>query len=484
MLGYGGGGSSDTFGISILNFNPDTILNISSNTDIRHGFNFANLSMSDKAGNYLFSTNGSRIYNREHQVMSGGENLNISENHGYLLPQGVVALPHPKDSTLYAFFHGRKGYSVFVTETWYSEIDMKKENGLGRVLRKLPLVQDTLHSGQFTAVQHGNGRDWWIIFQHYCTAADECQSNSFYKVLLTPNGVEVFEQKIMDGIVTVVGTGQAVFTPEGTKYVASQADRTNKPVYVDIYDFDRCTGEFSNRERIEGPILTEEGGSSGLAISPNSRYAYLIMYRQIIQYDLWKQDALAMEASSSKVAEYDGFVQYIGNNFPLATRFLDAQLAPDGKIYISTTNATRYLHVIHNPNEKGFNCNVEQHGIELPTFNGFSIPNHPNYRLGAWEGSPCDTLQDTMVSTTEIEEKASIKIYPNPSSGLINIEMEDVPKPYQKMQIRVYDLLGKALEQYENTIRIDLSSYPKGMYWVSVLLDEQVVKTEKIIVQY
>ncbi len=35
---------------------------------------------------------------------------------------------------------------------------------------------------------------------------------------------------------------------------------------------------------------------------------------------------------------------------------------------------------------------VEQHGITLPTYNAFSLPNFPNYRLGPLDGSPCDTL--------------------------------------------------------------------------------------------
>lgn len=480
MMGYGGGGNSDTFGISILNFDPDTTLNISSNTDIRHGFDFANLSMSDKVGNYLFSTNGSRIYNREYQVMAGGEDLNVNEYNGYILPQGVLALPHPKDSTLYALFHGRKGYITKVTKTWYSEIDMKKENGLGRVLRKLPLVQDTLPYGQYTAVQHGNGRDWWVIFQHYCVFEDGCQNNLFYKVLLTPDGVEVFEQKIEDGLATETGAGQAVFTPDGKKYVVSQSHRLEEYTYIDVYDFDRCTGKFSNRKQIQGPLTTEENGGSGLVVSPDSRFAYLIMYRQIIQYDLTKQDALAMEASRSIVAKYDGFVQYIGNNFPLATRFLFGQLAPDGKIYISTTNATRYLHVIHNPNVRGLNCNVEQHGIELPTFNGFSIPNHPNYRLGAWEGSPCDTLKD-IVSTTAVSKKSSVKLYPNPAFDVLNIELETTI-PYKKIEVQVYDLLGKQLGTFHDTYSLPLD-YSAGLYLVQVWIDQKLVKTEKLIIQ-
>ena len=66
------------------------------------------------------------------------------------------------------------------------------------------------------------------------------------------------------------------------------------------------------------------------------------------------------------------------------------QLAPDGKIYSCATNGVNYLHVIHSPDEE--NCQYQQHGIKLPKYNGFSVPNFPHYRLGPLDGSSCDTL--------------------------------------------------------------------------------------------
>jgi hypothetical protein len=68
------------------------------------------------------------------------------------------------------------------------------------------------------------------------------------------------------------------------------------------------------------------------------------------------------------------------------------QLAPDGKIYSSSTNSVSSLHVIHSPDEPGLACQYQQHGIELPTRNTFSMPTFPNYRLGPLDGSACDTL--------------------------------------------------------------------------------------------
>ncbi|MEN0050030.1 MAG: hypothetical protein AAF806_23405, partial [Bacteroidota bacterium] len=421
-LGYSGGtgGSAiDSFGISILDFNYDT-LNIYSEHISPWGFDSANTSMCDAQGNYQFSSNGIVIIDKEGKWMEGEVILNEIFPEGYKLPQGVLALPHPRDSNLYAFFHGTKGHLTWVTETWYSEIDMRENERLGGITYMESLVNDTLVYGQYTAVRHGNGRDWWIPMQHYCRIDKGCQNNFFYTTLLTLTGVEVFEQKIKGNLLTETGLGQAVFTPDGTKYITPHGIRASRPIVIDIYNFDRCTGEFGNRQQIEFFRVTEDTHrGSALAISPNSRFIYLITWTQIIQYDLQAED---IQASETIVAEYDGFVQYTDNGFPLATRFLRGQLAPDDKIYICTTNSTQYLHVIHNPNEKGLACNVEQHGIYLPTLNAFSIPNHPNYRLGTWEGSPCDTLSP--ISSTEQVAYNEMNFFPNPSTGFFQLELD------------------------------------------------------------
>ncbi|NJL77592.1 MAG: hypothetical protein HC892_23725 [Saprospiraceae bacterium] len=169
LLGYDGiiSMNVDTFGTTVLDFNNN--LTIAKNKDIPYGMNSANVTMSDANGNYLFSSNGVTIYDASHKIMKNAGILNTNDVGGYILPQGVLALPHPRDSNLYAFFHGRKGGGiVWVTKTWYSEIDMRENEGLGAVTLMQPLVQDTLRPGRFTAVKHGNGRDWWIIVEQNC----------------------------------------------------------------------------------------------------------------------------------------------------------------------------------------------------------------------------------------------------------------------------------------------------------------------------
>ena len=196
----------------------------------------------------------------------------------------------------------------------------------------------------------------------------------------------------------------ANFSQDGSKYVIVEGKLISGPVEVHLYDFDRCTGLLSNPQYWTipiSPIFAE-----GCAISPNSRYLYASAYTELWQYDLWADD---VEASGILVGEYDGFLVH---NF-FTTHFYQAELAPDGKIYITCTNGVRYMHVIHNPDEAGLACNFEQRGLYLPTHNSFAAPNWPNYRLGPLDGSPCDTLglDNLPLARFRIDTTASVTTY-------------------------------------------------------------------------
>ncbi|MCR9055539.1 MAG: hypothetical protein NXI26_27165, partial [bacterium] len=218
-------------------------------------------------------------------------------------------------------------------------------------LRKELLLSDTLDYGKLSACRHANGRDWWVILPAF-------NSNLYYRYLLTPSGIDlVGVQEIGEAVPT--GLGQALFSPDGTKHIRFNGISEQAGEFTTIYDFDRCTGLLSNFLQFNYPI----GGSGGGAfISKNARYLYTSSTTTLYQYDLWAED---IEATRTLVADYDGHLD------PLPTTFFQGQLAPDGKIYIASNNGVTSLHVIHNPDADCPDCRIEQHGIELPTFNAF-----------------------------------------------------------------------------------------------------------------
>ncbi|MEM8584169.1 MAG: PKD domain-containing protein [Bacteroidota bacterium] len=127
------------------------------------------------------------------------------------------------------------------------------------------------------------------------------------------------------------------------------------------------------------------GSSNGVAVSPSSQYLYVSDFDYIYQYDLWADDIFS---TIDTVAIYDGYLEW--NLFH--SRFYLAQLAPDGKIYVNSPSGVKKLTVIEYPDRPGLACDVRQHSIQLPNYNATTLANHPNYRLGPIDGSPCDTL--------------------------------------------------------------------------------------------
>ena len=389
LLGYNSNFVDTSVGGTRIDFNysPPLLSYEFRNLD----FDATNASICDPIGNLLFYTNGISIHAptipQGQQIVNGG-GLNPDPytqewaGRGYNLIQGALILPVPDSLDRYYLLHGERttfpeglNGSYRITHKLYLSKVKISENGQGvATLKNHSLISDTLDYGKITAVRHANGRDWWVLQQEFF-------NNRYYTLLANPQGISIENFQTI-GIARPSGLGQAAFSPDGNKYAKLDIHYIGQDQYLNIFDFDRCTGTLFNPLQI---IYRDTAVAGGIAISPNSRFLYVSSFRYVYQYDLWADD---IEASKETVAIYDGFQ----SPAPLATTFFLCQLAPDGKIYISASNTVKYLHIIHNPNGQGTDCQIEQHGIELPTYNAFGIPNHPFYGLGPEDGSPCDTL--------------------------------------------------------------------------------------------
>jgi secreted PhoX family phosphatase len=66
---------------------------------------------------------------------------------------------------------------------------------------------------------------------------------------------------------------------------------------------------------------------------------------------------------------------------------------------------------------------------------------------------------EQLVSVNEVRKKnAAFKVYPNPSSGTVNLE--------KMANVAVYGMDGKLIKTFENTIQLDLSELSKGIYYI------------------
>jgi hypothetical protein len=317
-----------------------------------------------------------------------------------------MALPLPNSPNIYYLFYKaliEVEPDILSSKFYYSKIDMSKNQGKGMIVEKNQLILEGayLDWGKITACKHANGRDWWILL-------GEADSKQFQKFLLTPDGV-IFKGVFDVELPVNLGLGQAVYSPNGEKYVILNLVSTDIGNYLDLFYFDRCEGILSNQLQTH---YMDGAGAGGVAFSPNSRFLYVSSMNYLYQFDMEADDIIA---SKDTIGTYDGFES------PFWANFFLPQLAPDGKIYICAANGTDILHVINNPNEKGQACNFVQHGVQLTTGIGFSMPNFPYFNLGALPGSPCDTLG--VSAAKEEGQRGRVEVSPNPASEYVVISL-------------------------------------------------------------
>ncbi len=426
-------------------------------------FSRTNGIITNKTGNLLFSTNGIYIGNANGDTMVNGGGLNpgtyttAQMNLGLAIAQANLIIPVPNDSMKYYLFHQTiddGGYLTYFFHT--SLIDLELDSGRGAVVNKNDtLLTDVLVAGYVTGCKHANGRDWWVICHQY-------NSNKYFKFLVTPAGISgPFIQNI-GKIMSIYGAGQVVFSPDGSKFAIYHAAND-----LDIMDFDRCTGNFSNCIHV---VINNSMGAAGVAFSANSKVLYASSSDYIFQFDL---TASNIPSTKTTVAVWDTFYS---PSPPFATTFYLCELAPDGKIYISCGNGTDYLHVINYPDSVGLSCNVCQHCIHLPTYNAFTIPNFPNYFLGADSTSICDSLSSVpLLSKTDV-----VNIFPNPATRIL---YATVNGNFKTKDVKVFNVFGQELRPDFSSVHngeyleLNVASYPGGIYFLELLSEkEKVVK--------
>ena len=429
--------------------------------------------ISDKNGVLIAYTEGCRVINRNHEIMSNGDTLNPGavfnefcvDEGDYPSWQPTIFLPKPDSDSLYYLFHLRgDDYTWNPMNLLYSIIDASGDNGKGAVIAKSKMViSDSLYLGDYiTATRHGNGRDWWIVNPRQ-------YSNNIHVSLLTPDTVEYKGMQDFDHLNMEIDSfpwaSQTAFSTDGRKYFRNSRNS------LLVLDFDRCTGLLSNPVRLDWDSVPYGGG--GVATSPNSRFLYLTSGGTVQQYDLWASN---LAASMQVVAVYDGTLA------PFPTYFFQMMPGPDGKIYIITTYDNNVLHVIHHPDSLGLACKVEQHAITLPARQSYVMINFANYNLGPLD-PPCETGVGTVFQNPL---SRTLQVAPNPTTGWIEVSLPQ----HDGAWLTIYNLNGQKIKNLSIApgtpkISLDLGQNPAGLYWM-VLSDVvgKVICSTKVSVSH
>jgi len=426
-------------------------------------FSTGSSSISDTNGNLILASDGFNVYNAYGSYIDGGDTLVPIDLYNYydghtILSQSSIFLP--MDSNKY----------YFVTPTFsnlqftdclsnnnchfdlllYNVVDMNANGGLGKVTKRMqPLLENAnLRKTQMMACRHGNGKDWWLL-------KNEGDNADVHTFLFTQDSV--YDKGVQTFTTPNWGPwdirGQSTFNADGSKFAT--ATHCSSCGVIFIADFDRCHGLLSNPRIIERPWGTmydpvdtakKEHLVTGLCFSPNGQFLYVSGRRNIYQYDLQDSTWYHVTGLDTSYAEFQDYETLYN--------------APDGKIYAGNWGGlSKQMSRIDNPDIKGAGCNFCPRCLRLDSLgaNGYvgTPPCMPNYGLGA---KTCWPLSSSEIGAVSSE---MLVVYPNPASSKLYIKNSELRTK------EFYNSVGQLIFTTSKN-EINLSSYPKGMYYLKV----------------
>ena len=99
------------------------------------------------------------------------------------------------------------------------------------------------------------------------------------------------------------------------------------------------------------------------------------------------------------------------------------------------------------------------------------MPNMPNYRLGAWNGSPCDTLKTSSVVEILGVPEPTIRIFPNPNNGRFMVSTGKGDDKAIDVQWVIHNMAGRLHGgglSSKPEFEISSENLPAGIYLLTI----------------
>ncbi len=475
---------SDSAGIDFTNIN--TPVSINTGMDGRGSC----ASIADSAGNLLFyaftraatwlGNFTGQVFNSQHQIMQNGDTVQ-----GEAWYNELTIIPKPNSNNLYYLF-SMSETNVPTQGMWYSLVDMNANGGLGSVIVKNVRMNNFRNADCVTAIKHGNGRDWWVVSKY--SNINATQFNRFYTYLVTPDTIMPPIIQNLNNAMDI-DVQRIIFSPDGNKMM-----QINVFGFMCEYDFDRCTGLFSNPvviypEQVSNFNRLFWSGTyspDGSKFYATTQYYFNVDTSYIIQYDL---TAANIPASADTLY-----------NFVWPVQAGTIRLAPDDKLYMtcfydwgfpgfpypdSVRNMyNENLSVVNYPDSLGAACDFQPFSFYLGGKRTYwGLPNNPDYNLGAVVGSPCDTLTTGIIPQTI--KKNTIMIYPNPASTHATLKSTE---PFgNNTKLILENVIGNKVSEYKvlanSTVYTFNTAYlVNGIYTCKLISGNEVLDTQRLVI--
>lgn len=475
-------------------------------------------SISDQNGNLLFYTDGVSIWNNQNQVMQNGTGLVGNYTGG----QNALIVPAPCNSSKYIIFHvtefSNPGY------LHYTVVDMSLNNGLGDVIVSQKNISlGTGWTEKLCAYYNSSGNNYWVLTHKW-------NSNQF--VAFNVNATSIATSSVVSSIGSVHSCGsysgvhdamgQLTISPDGTRVLNALTCQDK----FELFNFNGSTGVLSNSISIAGT----GGNAWGTAFSTNSSNIYVntIFGQSILQYDIstYNQGAILASQYSVVTVSTGGYnfgymelgpngklyiakpsatsISVVNNpdasgsscNFSIAGQSLGNNSSTHGLSRIAYNIPSGVeggnLSIQSNPLNSilcvGSTATLSTNGVgpylwstsAINSFITVSPTITTSYSVSA--NSICGVSSAVLTLSVSIcdgienfANNSQLKIYPNPVNDKLTINL---PENIINSNLRIINSLGKEVftmdlnntvfNENENSLEIEVSNLPAGLYFIQI----------------
>jgi hypothetical protein len=443
------------------------------------------LSPQDESWRIYF--NGNQVVNKQFDTLTGGGDINPLFGSGYPFPFPLLPYPGKADSVI-LFFHGYSCNSViacYAPELSVAIIKPLANNGAGMVLSIDTLINtlDTLNSGSIAVVRHANGRDWWVFAQRRW-------GEHWFKILLSPDAPIVAEPFVLEGDSGFVNTvNSPKFSPSGElfTFISNPTHPSTGVSFAHtlrLFDFDRCTGTFSNPRSkllVQNGDVNYQDYYSTVCFSKSGRYLYCSSQYRLKQFDLINGDL-----NTSRV---------VGDAQPLVCPYNPSLFSNLGYPFVSEqgemfiTSGNIYMHRVIDHDEINGQAVLENNFMQTPAYvRGLPSNAHVNLKLGAADGSLCDSLGLNAIKPNEPIATRDFYAQPNPAGQWLAFTVGEISGLSDKSVILISSAQAQAineikLDRGKGQYLLDTRAMSNGIYFYKVLGSKENIRG-KFVVQH
>ena len=345
-------------GIDFNSGSPSALTNGNLNT--REGCS----TFSKNNGELLFYSDGTTIWNKNHNPMPNGTGLAGHSSS----TQSAMIIPIPTSTNLYYLFTvgspvngGKPGFN-------YYTVDMNADGGLGDIINgPIDLTDDNTDnwSEKVAAIKGEECNTYWVL---------SYAIDTFYAYKITSTNVE--SPIISTTNYTALDRrGYLKISPNGKKIAIAHMNNnsnTQPGGSLFLYDFDKATGIVSSKKDLA--LIAPGNYPYGVEFSSSSEKLYVHASN-----DFWSSDAFQYNNPANHISTLYQFnlSSNIASQINSSRVIIDSQnlfrgglqLGPDQKIYRALSKTYNegipFLGVIENPEEDGVSCNYQHSNIDL-----------------------------------------------------------------------------------------------------------------------